>query len=85
MSEAAKEQVVVRETGTVKWFNNSLNFGFICRNGNSDDSIFVHYSQILSDGYRTLDQGEFVEFEVAETPKGPQAVSVKRLKQVATK
>jgi CspA family cold shock protein len=85
VSEAAKQQVVVRETGTVKWFNNSLNFGFICRNENSDDCVFVHYSQILSDGYRTLDQGESVEFEVIETPKGPQATSVKRLKQATTK
>jgi CspA family cold shock protein len=74
VSEVAKEQVV-RQTGTVKWFNNSLNFGFICRSGNRDDSIFVHYS-ILVDGYKSLQQNEEVEFEVTDTPKGLQAVNV---------
>jgi cold shock protein len=67
---------VVRESGTVKWFNNSLNFGFICRNNNKEDSIFVHYSQIQTEGYKTLQQNEVVTYQVEETPKGLAAINV---------
>jgi cold shock protein len=57
--------------GTVKWFNNEKGYGFIAVDGGQD--VFVHYSAIQSDGYRSLDEGQRVEFEVAQGPKGPQA------------
>lgn len=60
------------ETGTVKWFNNSKGFGFICpQNGGGD--IFAHYSTIQMEGYRTLKAGQQVSFEVHEGPKGNHA------------
>lgn len=71
MSESTKEQ------GTVKWFNASKGFGFIQRM--SGDDVFVHYSAITGDGYRTLEDGVAVEFEVKEGPKGLQAENVVRL------
>ena len=61
--------------GTVKWFNNEKGYGFIAVDGGQD--VFVHYSAIQSDGYRSLDEGQRVEFEVAQGPKGPQAESVR--------
>ncbi|MEO6502124.1 MAG: cold-shock protein [Jatrophihabitantaceae bacterium] len=61
--------------GSVKWFNNEKGYGFIAVDGGPD--VFVHYSAIQSDGYRSLDEGQRVEFEVAQGPKGPQADSVK--------
>lgn len=61
-------------TGTVKWFNSSKGFGFIERAEGND--VFVHYSSILSDGYRELYEGQQVEFEVTQGTKGPQAESV---------
>jgi CspA family cold shock protein len=76
---AVKEQVVAKvvakETGRVKWFNPAKGFGFLCTPGNRE-GIFCHFSQIQVEGYKTLDQDEEVEFEVAESPKGPQAVNV---------
>lgn len=63
-----------RETGTVKWFNSTKGFGFIERE--SDDDVFVHYSEINADGFRTLEEGERVEFTVVEAEKGPQAQNV---------
>ena len=66
-----------KEQGTVKWFNGSKGFGFIERDSGED--IFVHYSAIMSDGFRTLDEGERVEFTVAEGPKGLQAQDVTKL------
>jgi len=63
-----------REVGTVKWFNASKGFGFIERE--SGDDVFVHYSAITSDGYRTLEEGQRVEFTVAQGQKGPQAQDV---------
>jgi len=65
------------EQGTVKWFNESKGFGFIQRDG--EDDIFVHHSGIISDGFRTLNEGAKVEFEVEQSDKGPRAVSVKEL------
>jgi len=62
-------------TGKVKWFNNSKGFGFIERE--DGDDVFVHYSAIEADGYRSLDEGQAVEFEIAQGPKGPQAEKVK--------
>jgi CspA family cold shock protein len=63
-----------REQGTVKWFNGAKGYGFIERQ--SGDDIFVHYSAINSDGFRTLKEGQRVEFIVAESEKGPQAQDV---------
>jgi CspA family cold shock protein len=63
-----------RETGTVKWFNDAKGFGFITRDNEND--VFVHYSAILGVGYRTLKEGQKVEFSVEEGTKGPQARNV---------
>jgi len=67
----------MRERGHVKWFNATKGYGFISRDEGGD--VFVHFSAIQGTGYRTLDEGEEVEFEVEQTPKGPQAVNVSRL------
>ena len=63
--------------GTVKWFNASKGYGFIARDGGED--VFVHHSAIQSAGYRTLEEGERVEFDVEAGDKGPKAVNVKKL------
>ena len=60
--------------GTVKWFNETKGYGFIARNDRPD--IFVHYSAIQGNGFKTLKEGQRVEFEVGQGPKGPQAVNV---------
>jgi len=62
--------------GTVKWFNNSKGYGFIGRDDGPD--VFVHYSAITGDGYRTLQEGDAVEFEIVQGPKGPQAANVQK-------
>jgi CspA family cold shock protein len=67
-----------RVTGTVKWFNNAKGFGFITREENEDD-LFVHFRSIQGDGYRTLDEGQAVEFVVVEGPKGLQAEEVSKI------
>jgi CspA family cold shock protein len=61
--------------GTVKWFSNEKGFGFIEREGGDD--VFVHFSQIAQDGYKSLEQGQRVSFEVTEGPKGLQAAEVR--------
>ena len=66
-----------KETGTVKWFNNTKGFGFIERESGSD--VFVHYNAIVGDGYKALDEGDRVEFTVVESEKGPQAQEVVKL------
>lgn len=63
--------------GRVKWFNDKKGFGFIETKDQGD--VFVHYSAIVSDGFRTLSEGESVAFEVERGPKGPQAVKVRKL------
>lgn len=63
-----------RVTGTVKWFNNAKGFGFITRN--EGDDVFVHFRSIRGDGYKTLDEGQLVEFDLVEGPKGWQAEDV---------
>lgn len=63
-----------RVVGTVKWFNASKGYGFIERQGGSD--VFVHYSAIQADGYRTLQEGQKVEFSIEQGPKGLQAARV---------
>jgi len=65
------------EQGTVKWFNNEKGFGFISRESGPD--VFVHHTAILSEGYRTLNEGDKVSFEVVEGPKGLQARNVVRV------
>ena len=60
--------------GTVKWFNESKGFGFLSRD--DGDDVFVHYSSIQSSGFKSLNEGQSVEFEVQDGPKGPQAVNV---------
>ena len=61
--------------GTVKWFNDAKGYGFIQTEGTSDD-IFVHYSAIQGDGFKTLSEGQMVDFELVTGPKGPQAFNV---------
>jgi CspA family cold shock protein len=67
----------MKEQGTVKWFNNEKGYGFISRN--SGDDIFVHHSAILGGGFKSLNEGDSVEFEVAKSPKGFQAQNVAKL------
>jgi len=64
------------EVGTVKWFNNDKGYGFIKRDTGED--VFVHHTAIQSQGYRTLNEGERVEFDVKQGPKGLQAENVRR-------
>ena len=63
--------------GTVKWFDNAKGYGFISREAGSD--VFVHHTAILGDGYKSLNEGQEVEFEVTKGPKGDQAANVKKL------
>jgi CspA family cold shock protein len=65
------------ERGRVKWFSNEKGYGFIEREGGED--VFVHYSSIDQDGFKTLDEGQEVEFEVVEGTRGPQAANVKKV------
>ncbi len=67
----------MRYTGKVKWFNENKGYGFILQDEGSRD-VFVHYSEIKEDGYRTLAEGEMVEFDITEGSKGPQAKEVVR-------
>ncbi len=63
-------------SGTVKWFNNAKGYGFLGRDGGAD--VFVHYSSIQSEGYKSLKEGDPVEFDVVQGEKGPQADQVTR-------
>jgi CspA family cold shock protein len=67
-------QMNERIIGTVKWFSNAKGYGFIQREDGPD--VFVHYSAIQEDGYRSLQEGQQVEFSIEEGPKGPQAANV---------
>ena len=64
-------------TGTVKFFNSEKGYGFIPRDG--DDDVFVHYSNIEGSGFRSLDEGQAVEFEVGAGRKGPEALNVRKV------
>ena len=63
--------------GTVKWFNDRKGFGFLSRE--EGDDVFVHHTSIQAEGFKSLQEGQEVEFEVQDGPKGPQAVNVKAL------
>lgn len=63
-------------TGTVKWFSESRGYGFIAPNNGGDD-VFAHYSAIEMDGFRTLREGQQVEFQVADGPMGPEALRIR--------
>ena len=60
--------------GTVKWFNESKGFGFLSHEGGPD--VFVHHSEIRAEGFRTLNEGDKVQFEITQSPKGPRAANV---------
>ena len=62
--------------GTIKWFNNKKGFGFIADPSGADADIFVHYSEIRGDGFKTLEEGDTVEFEVSPSDRGPKALNV---------
>ena len=68
----------MRITGSVKWFNSKKGFGFITRDDNNED-IFVHFSAINAEGFKNLEEGEKVEFEVVQEEKGPRAQNVVKL------
>lgn len=76
VTEFIKSKGEVMATGTVKWFNDSKGFGFIKQDDGGDD-VFVHHSAINADGFRTLAEGQKVEYEVTKGPKGLQAQNVK--------
>ncbi|HZT70335.1 MAG TPA: cold shock domain-containing protein [Terriglobia bacterium] len=68
---------MTKEQGTVKWFNDSKGYGFIQRS--TGDDVFVHHSDIQAEGFKSLAEGEAVEFTVANSPKGPKAENVTKL------
>jgi CspA family cold shock protein len=74
--QGSRERIVVAE-GTVKWFSNEKGYGFIQQDGGED--VFVHFSEIQGDGYRTLNEGQRVEFEVVQGNKGLQASGVRSI------
>jgi len=76
LRESVKGVFSVREKGTVKWFNGAKGYGFIQRSTGED--VFVHFSAIQENGYRTLNEGETVEFDLLKGPKGFQAANVVR-------
>src|SRR5699024_6626751 len=75
-SEKSRKDTSNMAQGTVKWFNAEKGYGFIAQDGGGDD-VFVHYSAIESDGYRSLEEAQRVEFDITQGPKGPQAESVR--------
>ena len=66
-----------RVTGTVKWFNDAKGYGFLAYEGGKD--VFVHHSAIVAEGFRSLSEGDRVEFSIEQGPKGPSAVNVRRI------
>jgi CspA family cold shock protein len=76
LSDVQKKGVTPKVKGTVKWFNNAKGYGFIGRADGPD--VFVHYSAITSEGYKSLQEGDEVDFEITEGQKGPQAANVSK-------
>jgi cold shock protein len=74
MGVRLSEESKVKLKGTVKWFNNAKGFGFIGREDGPD--VFVHYSALIAEGYKSLQEGDAVEFEIVDGQKGPQAANV---------
>ncbi|MBM4460376.1 MAG: cold shock domain-containing protein [Chloroflexi bacterium] len=66
-------------TGVVRWFSRSKGYGFIAPDGGEQKDVFVHYSNIIGEGFKNLDEGDRVQFVIEDTPKGPQAVQVIRI------
>jgi CspA family cold shock protein len=66
-----------RVVGTVKWFNDAKGFGFLAQDGGKD--VFVHHSAIVAEGFRSLAEGDKVEFSIEQGPKGPAAVNVRKI------
>ena len=66
-----------RVIGTVKWFNDAKGFGFLAQDGGKD--VFVHHSAIVAEGFRSLAEGDKVEFSIEQGPKGPAAVNVRKI------
>jgi CspA family cold shock protein len=79
-TNSKESKTLAQYKGTVKWFNNAKGYGFLGREGGAD--VFVHYSSIQIDGYKSLKEGDEVEFDIIEGTKGPQADQVVRLKDV---
>ena len=77
-----KQERMAQYKGQIKWFNNAKGFGFIGREDGPD--VFVHFSAIQSDGYKSLKEGDEVEFDIVEGQKGPQAEAVTCLKHAAS-
>jgi CspA family cold shock protein len=73
----AEEACTYMIEGTVKWFNESKGFGFLSREGGPD--VFVHHTEIKAEGFRTLNEGDRVRFEVVDSPKGPRAANVTKV------
>jgi CspA family cold shock protein len=76
-SDTPMRRIIVMAHGTVKWFNEQKGFGFITQDEGPD--VFVHYSAIAASGFKSLNEGDQVEFEVTQGPKGPQAQAVKKI------
>ncbi|MCK4623991.1 MAG: cold-shock protein [Phycisphaerae bacterium] len=64
-------------TGTVKWFNSTKGYGFVTSEDGQD--VFVHHSDIQGEGFKTLDEGQAVEFDITEGPKGPKAANIRKI------
>jgi CspA family cold shock protein len=78
-SSSIMKGYIIMERGTVKWFNNAKGYGFIKRESGQD--LFVHFKSIVGEGYKSLKQGETVEFDVEQGEKGLQAINVSRVNQ----
>jgi CspA family cold shock protein len=81
-SFVVRSRVLAQYKGIVKWFNNAKGYGFLGRDGGAD--VFVHYTSIQRDGYKSLKEGDEVEFDIIQGAKGPQADQVYRIKEMAS-
>ncbi len=77
MSSAREKNVMAQYKGEIKWFNNAKGYGFVGHDSGPD--VFVHYSSIQADGYKSLNAGDKVEFDIIQGEKGPQADAVSRV------